>query len=191
MLIASLAGVQAPTTTPKSFFLSHNTYSMHSCCTAFNFSPHVLNGRFAQARAPECNAHFGPLQETRSVAAPKRASCLIIGRHPQVPPQVRVICKQLTGRLQLGECCQHLNIIASGNELMSPSEFEAAAGCSKGKNWKVRLQKLLCFGPTLPSPSLRCPLYVARLSLPCVLRICSPLPFLPHPTLHICQPVLN
>jgi len=24
-----------------------------------------------------------------------------------------------------------------GNQTVSPSEFEAAAGCSKGKNWKV------------------------------------------------------
>ena len=79
------------------------------------------------------------VQEPRNVSAPKRASCLIIGRHPQVPQEVKIICKQLTGRLQLGECCQHLNIIASGNQVMSPPEFEAAAGCSKGKNWKVRV----------------------------------------------------
>lgn len=89
------------------------------------------------------------LQEPRGVGggtAPKRASCLIIGRHPHVPREVRVICKQLTGRLQLGECCQHLTILAPGNELMSPPEFEAAAGCSKGKNWKARLcsQAVVC-----------------------------------------------
>ncbi len=68
---------------------------------------------------------------------PKRASCLIIGRHPQVPREVRVVCKQLTGILQLGDCCSHLNIKTQGSKIMTPPEFEAAAGCSKGKNWKV------------------------------------------------------
>ena len=70
---------------------------------------------------------------------PKRASCLIIGRHPQVPREVKVVCKQLTGVLQLRDCCSHLSIRAPGNILMTPPEFEAAAGCSKGKNWKVSL----------------------------------------------------
>ena len=74
---------------------------------------------------------------------PKRASCLIIGRHPQVPREVRVVCKQLTGILQLGDCCSHLNIKAQGSKLMTPPEFEAAAGCSKGKNWKVSFGALL------------------------------------------------
>ena len=68
---------------------------------------------------------------------PKRASCLIIGRHPQVPREVRVVCKHLTGILQLGDCCSHLNIKTQGSKIMTPPEFEAAAGCSKGKNWKV------------------------------------------------------
>ena len=68
---------------------------------------------------------------------PKRASCLIIGRHPKVPREVRVVCKQLTGILQLGDCCSHLNIKTQGSKVMTPPEFEAAAGCSKGKNWKV------------------------------------------------------
>ena len=68
---------------------------------------------------------------------PKRASCLIIGRHPQVPHEVNVTCKQLSGVLQLGQCCSHLSIKVGGNQLMTPPEFEAAAGCSRGKNWKV------------------------------------------------------
>jgi len=68
---------------------------------------------------------------------PKRASCLIIGRHPQVPREVRVICKQLTGILQLGDCCSHLNVKTQDSKILTPPEFEAAAGCSKGKNWKV------------------------------------------------------
>ena len=67
----------------------------------------------------------------------KRASCLIIARHPQVPRELKVTCKQLTGVLQLGDCCTHLTIKMQGGELMTPPEFEAAAGCSKGKNWKV------------------------------------------------------
>ena len=36
----------------------------------------------------------------------------------------------------LGDCCQQLKILHNGSE-MAPPDFEAAAGCSKGKNWKV------------------------------------------------------
>ena len=55
---------------------------------------------------------------------------------------MRVACRQLVGTLLLGDCCQQLKIqvAALGNKLLSPSEFEAAAGCSKGKNWKVCIQ---------------------------------------------------
>lgn len=101
-----------------------------------------LNVPLARTESNNKNSDL-TLVEPRGVGggtAPKRASCLIIGRHPHVPREVRVICKQLTGRLQLGECCQHLTILAPGNELMSPPEFEAAAGCSKGKNWKANIK---------------------------------------------------
>jgi len=82
------------------------------------------------------------LQEPRADFVSKRASCVIIGRHPQAPREVRVACRQLVGTLLLGDCCQQLKIQVSvlGNKLLSPSEFEAAAGCSKGKNWKVCTQ---------------------------------------------------
>ena len=54
--------------------------------------------------------------------------------------EVPVVCKQITGSLLLGSVREELRIRPSlpGNpSLLSPSEFEAAAGCSKGKNWKV------------------------------------------------------
>lgn len=76
------------------------------------------------------------LQELRAESAPKRASCVITGRHPNTPCQVTVVCRQLTGTLVLGDCCQQLKILHNGSE-MAPPDFEAAAGCSKGKNWKV------------------------------------------------------
>ncbi|KAL0024429.1 hypothetical protein WJX77_002107 [Trebouxia sp. C0004] len=78
--------------------------------------------------------------ELRGVPMPKRASCLIIGRHPQVPREVRVVCKQLTGILQLGDCGSHLHIKTHGSKIMTPPEFETAAGCSKGKNWKANIK---------------------------------------------------
>ncbi|KAA6426272.1 MAG: hypothetical protein FRX49_03384 [Trebouxia sp. A1-2] len=83
-------------------------------------------------------------QEPRADFVTKRASCVIIGRHPQVPREVRVACRQLVGTLLLGDCCQQLKIQVSvlGNKLLSPSEFEAAAGCSKGKNWKANIKVL-------------------------------------------------
>ncbi|KAL3132880.1 hypothetical protein ABBQ38_006799 [Trebouxia sp. C0009 RCD-2024] len=99
-----------------------------------------LHAPLARTESSNKNSSDLILMEPRCGTAPKRASCLIIGRHPQVPREVRVICKQLMGRLQLGECCQHLTILAPGNELMSPPEFEAAAGCSKGKNWKANIK---------------------------------------------------
>ncbi|KAL0048769.1 hypothetical protein WJX82_010587 [Trebouxia sp. C0006] len=83
-------------------------------------------------------------QEPRADFVSKRASCVIIGRHPQAPREVRVACRQLVGTLLLGDCCQQLKIqvAALGNKLLSPSEFEAAAGCSKGKNWKANIKVL-------------------------------------------------
>ena len=65
--------------------------------------------------------------------------CLIISRHPQLPREVLVMCKQITGTLLLGDVRQELKVRVNihGSPIMSPSEFEAAAGCSKGKNWKV------------------------------------------------------
>lgn len=78
--------------------------------------------------------------DLRGGPVPKRASCLIIARHPQAPSQIPVICKQLTGMLLLGNPCDQLKIRANsaGHPVLSPAEFEASAGCSKGKNWKVR-----------------------------------------------------
>ncbi len=80
------------------------------------------------------------LQEPRAESAPKRVSCVITGRHPNTPRQVAVVCRQLTGTLVLGDCCQQLKILHNGSE-MAPPDFEAAAGCSKGKNWKVSKQR--------------------------------------------------
>ena len=82
---------------------------------------------------------MNPMQEPRSDYVSKRASCVIIGRHPHAPREVRVACRQLTGTLLLRDCCAQLQIRAASlsNKLLSPPEFEAAAGCSKGKNWKV------------------------------------------------------
>ena len=79
------------------------------------------------------------MQELRSDFVSRRASCVIIGRHPDAPREVRVACRQLIGILLLADCCQQLKIRVPSlaNKLFSPSEFEAAAGCSKGKNWKV------------------------------------------------------
>ena len=77
------------------------------------------------------------VQELEGMTMPKRASCLIIGRHPEAPKEVRVICKQLTGLLQLGNCGARLCIKVPGSKVMTPPECEATAGCSKGKNWKV------------------------------------------------------
>ncbi|DBA78138.1 TPA: hypothetical protein ACH3X2_008106 [Trebouxia sp. C0005] len=78
-------------------------------------------------------------QEPRAESAPKRASCVITGRHPNVPRQVAVVCRQLTGTLVLGDCCQQLKVLHNGSE-MAPPDFEAAAGCSKGKNWKANIK---------------------------------------------------
>lgn len=78
-------------------------------------------------------------QEPRADSAPKRASCVITGRHPDTPAQVPVVCRQLTGTLLLGECCQQLKILHNGSEVLPP-DFEAAAGCSRGKNWKASIK---------------------------------------------------
>jgi len=53
---------------------------------------------------------------------------------------VLVVCKQITGTLLLNNIREELKVRVNlqGNQTVSPSEFEAAAGCSKGKNWKVR-----------------------------------------------------
>ena len=101
---------------------------------------------------------------------PKRAACLIIGRHPQVPREVRVICKQLTGILQLGDCCSHLNVKTQDSKILTPPEFEAAAGCSKGKNWKVSFgaaaacQWSCIMQPSPPAPHSCCGSFASVLS---------------------------
>lgn len=79
------------------------------------------------------------LQELKGTPWLKRMPCLIIGRHAQLPREVLVVCKQITGMLLLGNVREELRVKANlpGNQNMSPSEFEATAGCSKGKNWKV------------------------------------------------------
>ncbi len=78
-------------------------------------------------------------QELRGTPWLKRMPCLIIGRHAQLPREVLVVCKQNTGTLLLGNAREELKVRLNlvGNQVVSPSEFEAAAGCSKGKNWKV------------------------------------------------------
>ena len=120
---------------------------------------------------------------------PKRASCLIIGRHPKVPREVRVVCKQLTGILQLGDCCSHLNIKTQGSKVMTPPEFEAAAGCSKGKNWKVSFGAAAacqwsCIMQPPPPPPPPAPPPPPHQFLPPILAVAvllqsSPLPVLP------------
>ena len=69
----------------------------------------------------------------------KRMPCLIIGRHPEAPKEVSVVCKQISGSLLLGDVKQELRIRShtEGRPVLSPADFEATAGCSKGKNWKV------------------------------------------------------
>ncbi len=68
------------------------------------------------------------VQEPRAESAPRRQSCTIIGRHPDTPSEVPVVCRQLTGTLLLSDCCQQLRIRYNGSEL-APPDFEAAAGC--------------------------------------------------------------
>lgn len=66
--------------------------------------------------------------------------CLIVARHIQAPQEVPVVCKQIMGSLLLGSVREELRIrlnLPGNPSVLSPSEFEAAAGCSKGKNWKV------------------------------------------------------
>ncbi|DBB01365.1 TPA: hypothetical protein ACH3X1_013686 [Trebouxia sp. C0004] len=81
----------------------------------------------------------GMSQEPRAESAPRRQSCIIIGRHPDTPSEVPVVCRQLTGTMLLSDCCQQLRIRYNGSEL-APPDFEAAAGCSKGKNWKANIK---------------------------------------------------
>ena len=83
--------------------------------------------------------------------------CLIIGRHAQLPREVLVVCKQITGTLLLNNVREELKVRVNlqGNQTVSPSEFEAAAGCSKGKNWKVWPDRnLRCIPAILPLSSL-------------------------------------
>ena len=80
------------------------------------------------------------LQELKTLPWLKKTPCLIIGRHPQAPREVPVVCKQITGSLLLGNVRDELRIkpnLPQDPSVLSPSDFEAAAGCSKGKNWKV------------------------------------------------------
>ena len=81
------------------------------------------------------------LQEARSSrqVLNRRPMCVIIECHPGAPWQVQVTCRLLKGTLLLGNC-QHLKITVPslGHKLLSPPEFEAEAGCSRGKNWKVK-----------------------------------------------------
>lgn len=94
-----------------------------------------------------------PLQELNNTPWLKRMPCLIIGRHPQAPREVCVVCKQITGSLLLGNVREELRIRPNtphNPSVLSPSEFEAAAGCSKGKNWKVCA---VLFAASLYSPA--------------------------------------
>ena len=95
----------------------------------------------AEKAASQPESERRVLQELKGTPWLKRMPCLIIGRHPQAPRDVPIVCKQITGSLLLGNVREELRIRPNlaGNQLLSPSEFEAAAGCSKGKNWKVYL----------------------------------------------------
>ena len=76
------------------------------------------------------------MREPTAESAHRRTSYNIIGRHPDIPSEVPVVCRQLTGTLLLRDCFQQLRIRYNGSEV-APPDFEAAAGCSKSKNWKV------------------------------------------------------
>lgn len=83
------------------------------------------------------------MQELKNTPWLKRMPCLIIGRHPHAPREVPVVCKQITGSLLLGNVREELRIKPNSPQtpaVLSPSEFEAAAGCSKGKNWKANIR---------------------------------------------------
>ena len=76
------------------------------------------------------------MQEPTAESAHRGTSYNIIGRHPDTPREVPVVCRQLTGTLLLRDCFQQLRIRYKGSEV-APPDFEVAAGCSKSKNWKV------------------------------------------------------
>ncbi|DBA78145.1 TPA: hypothetical protein ACH3X2_008112 [Trebouxia sp. C0005] len=90
------------------------------------------------------NAPDSGMQELKGTPWLKRMPCLIIGRHAQLPREVLVVCKQITGSLLLNNVREELKVRVNlqGNQIVSPSEFEAAAGCSKGKNWKANIRVL-------------------------------------------------
>ncbi|KAL0048386.1 hypothetical protein WJX82_002018 [Trebouxia sp. C0006] len=90
------------------------------------------------------NAPDSGMQELKGTPWLKRMPCLIIGRHAQLPREVLVVCKQITGTLVLNNVREELKVRVNlhGNQTVSPSEFEAAAGCSKGKNWKANIRVL-------------------------------------------------
>ncbi|KAL0018043.1 hypothetical protein WJX79_010825 [Trebouxia sp. C0005] len=90
------------------------------------------------------NAPDSSLQELKGTPWLKRMPCLIIGRHAQLPRDVRVVCKQITGTLLLNSVREELRVRVDlqGNQIISPSEFETAAGCNKGKNWKANIRVL-------------------------------------------------
>lgn len=92
-----------------------------------------------QCFALHTRACIDALQELTETPWLKRMPCLVIGRHPQAPREVSVVCKQISGTLLLGDVRQELRIRShsEGRPVLSPADFEAAAGCSKGKNWKV------------------------------------------------------
>ena len=105
----------------------------HHCQATPRFLGPASDAHQYTAELPMC------AQELRGTPWLKRMPCLIIGRHPQTPREVTVICKQISGTLLLGDIKQELRVRCHqpGHPLLSPAEFEALAGCSKGKNWKV------------------------------------------------------
>ena len=66
------------------------------------------------------------------------SSWLVLECHPQLPEEVPVVCKHLTGMLQLCPAGSHLSIKLTGpgcHGTVSPPELEAMLGLTH--DWKV------------------------------------------------------
>ncbi|KAL3142048.1 hypothetical protein ABBQ32_004678 [Trebouxia sp. C0010 RCD-2024] len=107
------------------------------------FLPHRSSLEADQSMDTGQHQSASGMQELKNTPWLKRMPCLIIGRHPHAPREVPVVCKQITGSLLLGNVREELRIKPNSPQtpaVLSPSEFEAAAGCSKGKNWKANIR---------------------------------------------------
>ena len=127
-----------------------------TCCCIF----HLLNTLKHAAKVMQAIGHRCPessvlnvilqdsllsrdMRKPTAESAHRRTSYNIIGRHPDTPSEVPVVFRQLTGTLLLRDCFQQLRIRYNGSEV-APPDFQAAAGCSKSKNWKVPNPEPLC-----------------------------------------------